>query len=161
MRWEVHHNHQIKMISRDVSAEAAIRMLDGKRVFVGLMERFDESLLMFKKLMMPDLNPAYRRENAAPDNATAKALLADGAKRAQIERMYGEEIAVYEHARDVLFPRYEAEYGPTLQRDLEEFRRRAGRVDRLNLWKFGAYRRLVFTPRLKRLKRGIAEAEAG
>ena len=151
VQWETHHNHQLKMISPDVDVDQAIRLLETKKVFVGLTEHFDESLVMMKKLFYPELNIAYRRKNAAADNTLAKSLLDDEKSREQIREMYAKEFPLYEYARDTIYARYRNEYGPTLDEDVARFRSHGrNRINRRNILMNRLYRKLVFIPRLKR-----------
>ena len=55
-------------LSRDARVEPAIQMLNEKIGFVGLLERFDESLLSMRQWMeKPDLDVRYRRLNVSGD----------------------------------------------------------------------------------------------
>jgi len=123
VEWETHHNHQLKMLSPDVDVDQAIALLNSKTVFVGLTEHFDESLVMMKRLLCPDLNIAYRRQNTAADNTLARSLLAEARSRDQIREMYAKEFPLYEYVRNELYPRYRQQYGPTLAADVERFTR--------------------------------------
>ena len=152
-RWverPVHQNHQLKMFSPSADAQDAIRRIEQQEVFVGLTERFDESLLVFRKLLRPDLDPAYVRTNTARGNDLARGLLADAGTRSQLEAMYGAERPLYEWVANELYPRYRRAYGPTLEADLEEFRRRRQQVNRLNMVLNRVYHRLVIRPRVAR-----------
>jgi len=147
--WPVHHNHQLKMFSRGADVLEAVTAIEKNEVFVGLTERFDESLLVFKKLFAQDLNIAYRRTNTARDNRLAEQLLQDPESRLQLEQMYGDEAPFYEWVAQEYYPRFRAAYGPGLERDLEEFRRRRDRVNRLNIRLSRLYFRLLVRPRLR------------
>lgn len=154
MEWETHHNHQLKMLSPNVDVDEAIRLIQTKRVFVGLMERFDESLLLFQRLFAPDLRIAYRRKNTARDNSIAKELLADPRKCDQIREMYAAEFPLYEWVANELYPGYQREYGAGLQEDLACYQaRERDRVNNLNLLNYHIYRRLFYLPRVKKLRR--------
>ncbi len=145
--WPVHRNHQLKMFSPAADAQDAIRRIGQQEVFVGLTERFDESLLVFRKLLRPDLDIAYLRTNTARGNDLARRLLADPATHGQLEQMYGDERPLYEWVANELYPRYRRAYGPTLEADLEEFRRHRQRVNRVNMALNRIYHRLVIAPR--------------
>ncbi len=155
VEWETHHNHQLKMLSPDVDLDQAIKLLESKNVFVGLMEHFDESLVMMKKLFYPDLNIAYTRENTASDNTFAKSLLADEKSRQQIADMYAKEIPLYQYVKDEIYSKYREEYGPTLAEDVAQFQSHGkNQINRWNILTNNLYRGLVFKPRLKK-HRGI------
>ncbi len=158
--WETHHNHQIKMLSPNVDVNEAIRLIESKRAFVGLMEHFDESLVLFQKLFAPDLRIAYRRKNTARDNTIARSLLADPKKCDQIREMYDQEFPLYEWVVHDLFPKYRREYGPRLAEDLARYQEHGrDQVSNLNLLKYHAYRRLFYLPRVKRLQQRNAREE--
>lgn len=93
-------------------------------MFVGLMERYEESLLLLKKLVAPELNPAYRRVNVGRSSSRGRAreLLDDAKAVADLHRIHAADFPVYEHVRDVLWPRWCEAYGPTLAEDAERLR---------------------------------------
>ena len=135
VQWPVHHNHQAKMFSPDGSADDAIKRISENNVFVGLTEKFDESLVILKKLVAPDLNISYRRTNTASDNSRAKMIMADSRMREQLKAMYQEELPLYEFVSEHWYPRFAKEYGPTLKADVELFRKeRERRFSRWNYW---------------------------
>lgn len=141
--WHEPRDLQVKYFDRDGDPRAAIAAIERHGAFVGLLERFDESLLMLRKLVDPRLNPAYRRENTAGSNRLAKELLADPAARARLQAMVAGEEELYAWVRDELFPRQVEAYGAgALAADLERFRADPQRGfdplnDRLNraVWK--------------------------
>lgn len=126
VQWPVHQDHQLKMLSPVADVDDAIARIVRDRVFVGLTEHFDESLILLKRLVLPQLNIAYRRTNTAEDPAPANAMLADPAVVGELERMYAKEIALYRWVREEWYPRFQREYGPTLTADVAAFRRDHG-----------------------------------
>jgi len=146
--WEVHHNHQVKMFSRGGDTQEAIEAIQRNEVFVGLTEAFDESLVIFKNMFRPDLNIGYQRTNVASDNAIAKDLLADQSKKAHLLRMYRDEIPLYEWIANEYYPRFKKEYGPTLEKDVEQFRQHRDRVNKLNIRLNRAYYKMFIQPRV-------------
>lgn len=141
--WHEPRNLQVKYFDAAGDPGAAIAAIERHGVFVGLLERFDESVLMLPRLVDARLNPAYRRENTAGSNSLAGELLADPAARERLAAMVAGEQELYAWARDELFPRQVAAYGaPALAADLERFRADPARGfnglnDRLNraVWK--------------------------
>ncbi|MCC5785592.1 MAG: sulfotransferase family 2 domain-containing protein [Phycisphaerales bacterium] len=92
--------------------------------FVGLMERFDESVILLgRKLGWSRL--AYGRSNVNPDRARADEIDAD--TRELIERHNLLDTELYQHAEE-LFNRRLASEGPSLQREVERFTRRNRRA---------------------------------
>lgn len=153
VNWETHHNHQVKMLSPRVDVDEAIRLIESKGAFVGLMERFDESLVLFKKLFAPDLRIAYRRKNTASDNSIARSLLADERKKAQIKEMYAKEFPLYEYVANELYPRFQREYGSSLEEDVARYQAvDRARVNNCNLVQYHLYRRLFYLPRVKKIR---------
>jgi hypothetical protein len=143
----VHHNHQVKMLSAVGDVEDAIAAVRKKKVFTGLMECFDESLLVLRKVMAPDLNISYVRRNTARGNSLAQQILDDPAKVADIRSMYADEFALYEFVRDQWYPQYREQYGPGLEQDLEAFQAGRGyRLNRFNILLNRLYSRLVLAP---------------
>ena len=148
--WEVPRNHQIKMLSPNIDTEDAIRLLETKRVFVGLMDRFDESLLLFKRLFMPEMNIAYLRKNTAPDKSIAQEILGNPRKVEQLKEMYDKEFPLHEYAAKEIYPRYVKEYGPALAEDLARFQEsQSKKFNYLNYYRYKIYQRLIFGPRYR------------
>ena len=121
VRWPVHQNHQVKMFSPEGTAEDAIRRIKDKNVFVGLTERFDESLVILRKLVAGGLNISYRRTNTASDNSRAKQVLADPQKIEEMKAMYQEDIKLYSFIAEHWYPGFVEDYGPDLAADVERF----------------------------------------
>ena len=152
--WPVHHNHQVKMLARKGTAAEAIAAIRRHNVFVGLTERFDESLVLLRKLVAPGINIAYRRTNTASSNEIARALLEDPAARADMERVYAEDRILYEFVRDELYPEYVRRYGPGLEEDVAAFRAaRERRFNRRNVRIHDAVRKLYVLPAARLISR--------
>jgi hypothetical protein len=107
-------NPQILQIAGCTDVAEAIRVIDEKNIFVGLTERFDESLVLLKALRAPDLDTAYRPVNVARRTTVARELLADEQRRRQIEDANRADIELYQYVRDEVFPRFRAAYGEGL-----------------------------------------------
>src|SRR3989304_3570927 len=65
-------NHQTKMIAGVPDVNKAIRIIQDKNIFVGLTERFDESMVLLKALVADNLNISYKPVNVAPQKALAE-----------------------------------------------------------------------------------------
>ena len=106
-------------------AARAIEAIDRHVGFVGLQERFDESLVMLARWVGdPDFDPAYRARNVARSGTVRGGILSDPRLVELIREHHREDDKVYRHVRDVVYPRQVAEYGPTLAADLEALRAR-------------------------------------
>lgn len=121
LAWNLQHNHQTRAFSRDSDAAEAIAAVERHGVFLGLLEEFDASLLMLRRLVAPDLNPAYVRTNVARDRSAAADLLADPVRRSQLEAVNAEDLRFYRHVRETVFPRQQAKYGADLALDTAAF----------------------------------------
>jgi hypothetical protein len=124
--YPVHHNHQVKMFSPSGLADDAIERIIAKEVFVGLTEKFNESLLLLKRLVVPELNVSYLRANTAENNKVARSLLADPGACETLARIYGEEIKLMKFIEQEWYPGWVKRYGPTLESDLEGFAKNPG-----------------------------------
>jgi hypothetical protein len=135
------HNWQTKMIAGEPNAQKAIELLSTRVEFVGLTERFDESVLMLGQwLQEPGFRPEYRRLNQLRDKRPpheiarlqrdTRYLDADPA-RARIQEAIAEDQKVYEFVAATIFPRQLAAYHGTLESDLRRLQQRnrgAGRL---------------------------------
>lgn len=157
--WHEPRELQTKYFSADGDPRAAIAAIERHGVFVGLLERFDESLLLLRRLAAPELNPAYRRENTAGSNSLAKRMLADPATRSRLAALVEGEQELYAWVRDELFPRQVEAYGAAaLAADLERFRADPGRgFNAGNDLLHRGYERLWLRPAVGRARRRQAE----
>jgi hypothetical protein len=135
------HNWQTKMIAGEPNAQKAIELLSTRVEFVGLTERFDESVLMLGQwLQEPGFRPEYRRLNQLRDKRPpheiarlqrdTRYLDADPA-RARIQEAIAEDQKVYDFVAATIFPRQLAAYHGTLKSDLQSLQQRnrcAGRL---------------------------------
>jgi hypothetical protein len=115
-------NHQTKQIAGVDDLDEAIRIIREKDVFVGLAERFDESLVLMKGLVAGDLRISYRPVNVARDKSLATKLLETERTRRMLLDAQAVDMQLYEHARR-RFAEQRRAYGPSLDDDVERFRR--------------------------------------
>ena len=114
-------NFQTRILSKTQDIGRAIEVLDRRIGFVGLVERFNESLVLFRPWCHePDLDIRYRSHNIATDNRIKKELLANPRTVALIDECHAQDRILYAHARDVIYPRQVMEFGPTLADELRE-----------------------------------------
>jgi len=128
------HNWQTKMLTGAADAQKAIDLLSTRVEFVGLTERFDESLLMFGQwLQEPGFCPAYRRINQLsdkrPPHEVAHLLrdtcyLDSDPVRRQIHEATAEDRKLYDFVVATIFPRQLAAYRGDLASDVRDLRRR-------------------------------------
>lgn len=146
-------NHQTKMIAGVDDVDKAIRILHAKGIFIGLTERFDESILMLKALLANSLNISYERVNTARDNHIAEGLLANDTTRQMLIEANQADLQLYQYVKEELYPSFQREYGPKLDVDVELFRQTQDY--KFNTWNVTASRvkqYLLYKPALSLLK---------
>jgi Sulfotransferase family len=123
LRLELYRNFQIRKLVGCDDVGTAQALLEKEFVLVGLTERYDESMVMLRKKLGPDvIDIRYQAENVASDSALREGLLSNSATRALLEEANRADIALYNWVREELYPRQQRDYGPTLGRDVSEFR---------------------------------------
>ena len=101
--------------------------------FVGRADRFDESLLMMQRAVgLPDIH--YASKWVAPSDDIKKRLLADPAAVEMISSVNRNDLAVWEHFTSDVYPKQQAEYGPSLDDDLERFETANARMTGLRMY---------------------------
>ena len=126
-------DNQTRWLSGSDDLGPAIDILQKKMVFVGLVERFDESLVIFRRRVEnPRLDISYRRKNTAPTNAIKNAIFNDSRMYAKLVDANRKDAQLYDFVRRDLYPRQQRDYGPTLERDVVGFRMSNDKCD-LNL----------------------------
>jgi len=119
---EIARNRMTRMIAGCEDANAAIEMIKRRVGFVGLVERFDESLLMWRRwLDDARVDIRYSSKNVMTDSNIKRQLLDDPATRAKLEEANREDLKLYQHVVDNVYPGQVQQYGPTLTADLEAF----------------------------------------
>ena len=109
----------------DADADRAIEVIERHVGFVGLQERFDESLVLLADWVGdPEFDIAYRARNVASSSAIRRQILGDPRTVELIRAHHVEDEKLYRHACDVLYPRQVARYGTTLDADVAALRSR-------------------------------------
>lgn len=152
-RIQSHRNQQCQVIGGSESANDAIELIKKKKMFVGLMEHFDESLLLLKSLHIEHLHIDYKRRNDAPNQVVAKNLLASQESRKILEECNVEDLKLYEYVKSNLYESYRQRYGDTLSKDVIEFRSRPASINQANILKSKLKRKLVYEPIVTILRR--------
>jgi hypothetical protein len=116
-------NHQTRMIAGVADVDEAIRIIQAKNVFVGLTERFDESMVLLKALKANDLNISYRRVNVAGSNTLAKNLLSNESSRQMLIDANQADLALYDFVQKELYPMFQREYGASLEADVAGYQK--------------------------------------
>jgi hypothetical protein len=153
-------NAQTQRIAGTQDVDDAIRTIGARGMFVGLTERFDESLVMLKALRARDLNIAYSPVNVARRDSIASRLLADNRTRQALVDANRSDLALYEYVTRELYPSFEREYGAGLQEAVSEHRSTAQQTfNRRNLTLSRMKRHGLYRPML-RLYRGKSTRRA-
>jgi hypothetical protein len=147
-------NAQTTRIAGTPSADDALRIITAKDMFVGLTERFDESMLVFKALRATDLDLGYTPVNVARSNAMARELLSDRRTRQALADANQADLELYEHVVKQLYPALQRDYGPSLDDDVAAYRRnRARRFNTANLTASRLKQHAVYRPLLRLYRR--------
>lgn len=145
---------QTQRIGGTTDANDAISVIERKAMFVGLTERFDESVVLLKALRAPDLEIGYAPENVARRSEVAKRLLADPRTRDMIVDANRADLELYEHVMRDVYPAQQRAYGTSLAGSVASFREETDRrYDRRNLALYGIKQRMLLKPTI-RLYRG-------
>jgi hypothetical protein len=148
---EHNRNYQTRVIAGGWDLERAVQILEDKFMFVGLVERFDESLVMLKgRYSSKSLNIFYRSKHVAKQNELKNELLANPATRKRLEENNELDTLLYRHVVEKLYPKYRAEYGKALESDVGAFKKMNASATDINtalLLQF-LKRRLVYRPAL-------------
>ena len=116
-------NFQTKKITGNEDVEAAKTILSGQFLLVGIVEAFDEYLLMLRRKLQPmNFKPDYRRVNAARDKQFGMDLVKQHHDR--ILEKNQADLALYDYVINEIMPANRTEYGDALAGDLEQFRAR-------------------------------------
>jgi hypothetical protein len=136
------HNWQTKMIAGVANAQKAIDLISDRIGFVGLTERFDESLLLLRQwLRDPAFQVEYQSVNRLIDRrgprdaARIKAeisYLDSAAVRERIQEVNAEDQKVYDYVAANVYPRQVAAYQGDLPAELQCLQERNQRAARFN-----------------------------
>jgi hypothetical protein len=142
-------NAQTQRIGGTQNVEDAIRVIGEREMFVGLTERFDESMVLLKALRARDLDLGYSPVNVAKKSSIASTLLADDPSREALVDANSADLALYEYVTRELYPGFERDFGDGLADAVFEYRRdRRQSFNRRNLTvsrmkRHGLYRPLL------------------
>lgn len=95
---------QVQRIVGCADAEKAKHEIETRYFFVGLTERFRESIRMLQKLSPYPIDPRYRRLKVAPDDTLKNRLLADPLTSRMLQEANEGDRALYDYVRAVVYP---------------------------------------------------------
>ena len=105
-----------RIAGQNATAMDAITLLKTRFVFVGLVERFDESLVLLRQLVCgPRLDVWYRKRLVAKDDELKDSLLDDPGNRELLIDANREDLKLYEYAVTELYPAFRKQYGAGLE----------------------------------------------
>jgi len=150
-------NHQIKLIAGVTDVNEAIRIIQDKNIFVGLTERFDESMVLLKALIANNLNISYKPVNVARNNTLAERLLSTESTRQMLIEANQADLELYDFVKKELYPTFQREYGPNLEKHVVGYQQNRD-VDfntrNLALSRMKQY--LIYKPLLYLHRKGVA-----
>ena len=149
-------NHQTKMIAGVADVNKAIRIIKDKNIFVGLTERFDESMVLLKALVASNLNISYEPVNVARKNSLAEHLLTTESTRQMLIEANQADLELYKFVKEEIHPTFQREYGPNLEKDVVDYQRnRDANFNTRNLTLSRMKQYLVYKPLLYVYRRGV------
>ena len=149
-------NHQTKMIAGVADVAEAVRILQAKQVFVGLTERFDESMVLLKALMANNLNISSKPVNVSRNNTLAESLLSNERTRQMLIEANQADLQLYNFVTQELYPTYQREYGPSLEADVADYQRtRRNNFNNWNLTLSRLKQYLLYKPLIYLYRRGV------
>lgn len=151
------HNHQTKWMAGVEDAAEAIRIIKEKNIFVGLTERFDESMVLLKSLVANELNISYKRVNVAPKNEIKDRLLSTDSTRQMLVESQLADLELYNYVEQELFPTYQREYGASLEADVASYKQTQSHgFNQRNLQLSRMKQYMLYKPLLYLYRRGVA-----
>lgn len=119
---EQNRNFMTNRLAGRENSQAAIDILEEKVPFVGLMEHFDESLLLWRHWTgLPHLEIRYRFVNRAPVTATKEDLLSKEENLVRIREANEEDAKLYRYIVEQKMETQRSRYGAALADDLAAF----------------------------------------
>lgn len=115
------HNRQCEMLCGKQDADIAIDLIKEKTIFTGLVEAYDESLLILKRFVIPELRLGYRRRNVLQDTSIMSFLLENEEIIQRLTDANREDVKLYEWVTTSWYPEYKRKYGDDLESDKAHF----------------------------------------
>lgn len=115
-------NHQVRRLCGHEDAKTAIEMISGGLGFVGLTERFDESLVLFRRWANDErIDIRYSAKRIARDSRIKVQLLRNLETRKLLLDANREDLKLHEFVEQSLFPKQIDAYGSRFEMDVEAF----------------------------------------
>jgi hypothetical protein len=145
---------QTKKIAGVADANAAFKTIFQTKMFVGMVERFNESLLLLWRQIFSltgrNLNIYYIRKNVAPRNQIKLNLMNTPETRNLLEQANIQDVKLYNLVKEKIYPDQQELYGATLSKDIIKFEHQKARWNFERRYFFGFMKRnLLYKPALK------------
>ncbi len=115
-------NRQTVHLCGRENAETAIGILEQEVGFVGIVEQFHRSLVMWNRWCNDRrVDIRYQPKNVSRKSTIKRQLLGDLQTRRKLVEANREDLRLYNHVLHSTFPWQEEDYGPNLQRDVSAF----------------------------------------
>lgn len=115
-------NYMTRKLAGEINTAKAIETLEEKIGFVGFVETYDESLVMWKRWFgAPSLDITYQSVNRAKSDHVRKEILTGDTSREMIAAFHKEDLQVWNHAFSTMKERQRIAYGSSLDADVEAF----------------------------------------
>jgi hypothetical protein len=122
-------NMQVKQIAGEPDAKKAIELVKNRYFFVGLTEKFDESLKLLKLISPYQLKMKYRRKIVASSNSIKDELIKSEQNRKLVEKYNDLDMELYNYVFNELYPERIAAYkDQILNTEIEGERYKSSRV---------------------------------
>ena len=152
-------NRQTKTFAGAADVKKAIRIIKDKKIFIGLTERFDESMLLLKALMAKNLNISYQPVNVARKNSIAEGLLSNESTRQMLIDANQADLELYDFVKKELYPAFQREYGLNLEADVASYHNnRDKNFNSRNITLSRMKQYLIYRPMLYLYRKGIPVA---
>lgn len=139
-------NFQTRKVSGGENIDLAKDILQRKVLLTGLVEQFDEFMVMLSRVAPYRFNPVYKQTNKARDRDAGKRILSE--YYSDIVEKNKLDMELYDYAVKVVVPKEREDYGPGLEVDLEKFRQSlAGKpLPVTGKYIYYAYKKMYFMP---------------
>ncbi len=139
------HNFQVKHLSGTDSLEKAIDIVE-KMLFIGLVEQFDESLIMLKA-HIPELSIRKHAKNIASDPSIKEQLMNQSYVQEICRELNNKDIELYQYVTSVIYPRQQKQFGSSLAEEVKNFRNSEQQSTiNIKLWMNILYRNIAYKP---------------
>lgn len=148
---KAHQDQQTFMLSGTYDYTKALDIIEKKEIFVGLMERFDESLILLSRFAELEFSLHYTQRNVAQTKDVAARLKSDPKAISLIKEANREDIQLFEAVQREVFPQWVEKLGGAgeLAETIGRQREFPGEPNKYMLAANRAFRNCVYKPAVK------------